>query len=131
MVFGSLQEHTQCWAEEFANDPTAITRKQIREIEHLGAKLANRLSEIDIAWDMAWSAVRGSVKAEDRDFSWSFALDAAWPALLTLVLYDDCKHYLSSDHNELKILNALGDDRAIMFYYATKVLKETNVIEVN
>ena len=54
------------------------------------------------AWDAAWDAARGAV--------WG----AVWVAISALIAYDDCAYMLESEVGELRILAALGDQKAIL-----------------
>ena len=42
------------------------------------------------------------------------AWDAVWGAISALIAYDDCAYMLESDVDELRILAALGDQKAIL-----------------
>ena len=62
------------------------------------------------AWCAAWCAARDAVWAAARGAVWG----AMWAAILALIAYDDCAYMLESEVDELRILAALGDQKAIL-----------------
>lgn len=97
-------------------------------------------------WYAAWEAImctvwddarknsmdeaRNNVRKGGRLVAWNAAWDVAWAArdaLLCLVAYDDCAYMLDSEVGELKILAALGDEKAILLLpacFALHLIKE-------
>lgn len=55
--------------------------------------------------------------------SWWIVRDAAWDVLLALVIYDESAYMMYSDPDELRVLAALGDTRAILMLPAAYVFR--------
>ena len=70
----------------------------------------------DAIWDAAMDAAMGAA----MDAAWS----ATWDAILALIAYDDCAYLIETDVDELRILAALGDTRAVLLLPACIVFNE-------
>ena len=70
------------------------------------------------AWYAAMEAARGAAPDAVRYAAWGAAHEAARDAvryaISALIAYDDCAYMLESEVGELRILAALGDQKAIL-----------------
>ena len=97
LALESLKSHpllwTDAWNKTYPNGPPAA---------------------LDAALGAAWNATRNAVWVAAVDATWAAAVDATRDAILALIAYDDCGYMLESDVDELRILAAFGDPRAIL-----------------
>lgn len=120
-------------------------------IDRVLVSIKSHPSQWNVSWkevlspvivEPAWCAAQDTVyESLDRRIAWkemweiSRAIPAARvvarDALLCLVAYDDCGYMLDSEVDELKILAALGDERAILLLpacIALNAIKELGII---
>ena len=108
-IIASLKTHSEQWG---------LTKNAARDATWYAAWDAETSIEINAAWYAAWVATRDVVWNVARDATWydtrEVACYAAKSSILCLLAYDDCAYMLDSDVGELKILAALGDQKAIL-----------------
>ena len=92
----------------------------------LAWEVTDNVADEDMSWDNAWDTARKVESDAVRDAIWLSAAAVIWDeertevwhavssALLCLIAYDDCGHMLDSEVGELKMLAALGDQKAIL-----------------
>ena len=94
-----------------------------------------------VAWCGAHNVAQGILRTLDRYDIWTHAHTTircvqmatpwnatVWYAILALIAYDDCAYMLDSEPDELAILAALGDNRAIILLPACKVFHSLKTI---
>ena len=80
------------------------------------------------AWEKAYDEASEAVWAEVRETAWAVearesARSAAWSALLALVVWDDCAHYLDLTPEQIKIFALLGHQAAILLQPAVRAME--------
>ena len=120
-VLASLQAHPQQWAnawnKTYPND-TTVARNAAWDAALDAAWNAARSAVWDVARNAAWNAARAAA----WDAARIAARYAAWYAITALIAYDDCAYLLESAVDELRILAALGDPRAVLLVPACLAL---------
>ena len=118
---------------KWAHLPNAVhIDRVITSIKLYPDQWTDQWSEMKLAREAALTAARDAgrkdVWHEVQEVAWLAALDA----LLCLIAYDDCAYMLDSEVEELKILAALGDHKAILLlpaciaFNAIKKLQNVN-----
>ena len=115
-VLASLNAHPQQWADAW---------KKIYPNGETAAWYAARSA----AWDAAWIAARDAAWIAARDAAWDAAWGAARIAIAALIAHDDCAYMLESEVNELQILAAFGDPRAVLLVPACLAFSEINALQ--
>ncbi len=88
--------------------------------------------DTDVSWQGAWMKVYNKSLKSEWLSVWDLLHDksnkygAAWMALGTLVICNDCSHMLSSDPDELRILSKLGVDTDTLMIPAAIAFKLIN-----
>ena len=104
-VLVSLKAHPQQWADAWNKTyPNGTT----------AAWDAAWIAAWDAARYAAWYAARNAARYAAWGAARGAARDAAMDAIAALVAYDDCAYLLESEVDELRILAAFGDPRAIL-----------------
>ena len=62
------------------------------------------------AWDAAWDAARSTVRSAVSSAAWA----AAWTTVLALIAWDEAGDYLSLPADQVQVLAALGDNKAVL-----------------
>ena len=83
---------------------------------------ATRDAALDAAYTAAYTAALDAARKAARDAAWDAALDAAWTAainaagtaILALIAWDETSDYLDLPVEQVRVLAALGNHKAVL-----------------
>ena len=119
-VLASVKTHPEKWSVTRDATRDAVWRAGY-DVVRKTTWSALMAAGMDMILDVTYDALQDMTDDAEQEE----AVDNAWSSILALTAYDDCAYMIESEVDELRIIAAFGDPRAILLLPACIVFNET------